>query len=163
MARWRDVNGQLIEKATGEYSREKAQRKANEMEAESRFWEDMPTFQTYAQLCYSPRYCHESFIAAKHMRFDRFRELLTDAGIEFVNASRWRDTEKKTSNRGKRYRYKGKLLTVPQIVEQSGCGLKVTTLRYRLDRGWKLEDAIESPVMDPRESGRMGAKVTNQR
>jgi hypothetical protein len=148
-ARWRNVDGKLIEESTGEYNPEKAQSKANKMEAEARFWEDLSTFKTYAQLNYSPRYCHESFIAAKHMRFDRFRELLVDAGVEFVPASKWRDTKKKTRVRGKRYRYEGRLLSLSQIIEQSGCGLCEATVRYRLEKKWSMDDALNTSPLTP--------------
>lgn len=129
------------------------------MEAEAKFWEDLPTFQAYAALNYSPRYCHESFIAAKHIRFDRFRELLADAGVEFVPASKWRDTKKKTSARGKRYRYERKLLSLPQIIEQSGCGLGEGTVRARLEKKWSMEKALSTPPMSKSDAGKKGVSL----
>lgn len=162
LARWRDADGNLVELATGEYSREKAIEKANKMEAEAKFWEDVPSFHAYAAMNYSPRYCHESFIAAKHIRFDKFCMLLREAGVEFVKSSQWRDTKKKTSTRGKKYRYNGRLLTAPQIAEQSGAGLNVATLRYRLEHGWSMDEALSTPPMSPSESGKKGAAVANK-
>lgn len=132
------------------------------MEAEARFWEDVEQFRTYAALGYSPKYCHDAFIAAKHIRMNKFRVLLAEAGIEFAKPSQWRDSPKKTA-RGKKYRYRGKLLTASQLVEAAGGALSLATLQHRLSRGWEVEKAVNTPIIDPRVSGARGAAVTNSR
>ena len=153
----------MVERATGEYEREVAQKKANQMEAEARFWEDIEIFRVYAQLGYSPRYCHDSFIAAKHVRFDRFKSMLKESGVTFAKPSQWRDLKKKASARGKKYEYKGKRLTAPQILESTRCAVSLAALRYRLDKGWDVEKAVNTPLISPQESGRQGANIVNSR
>lgn len=68
------------------------------------------------------------------MRFDRFRVLLKEADITFLKPFLWRDSKRRASGRGKKYRYQRRLLTMPQIVEASGCVISLVTLRYRLGK-----------------------------
>ncbi len=159
LAMWRDINGKLVEESTGEYNQEKAMLKAVKMETIAKFWECVPHFHTYARLNYSPKFCHETFIAGKHIRLDKFRELLKEAGVEFVSPDQWRDTKKKTSSKGKRWRYNGKSRTAAQIVEESGAGINAQTLRYRLEKGWSMKDALETQPMPPKESGALKGKA----
>eukprot|EP00112_Aurelia_sp_Birch-Aquarium-sp1_P006090 Seg16804.2 transcript_id=Seg16804.2/GoldUCD/mRNA.D3Y31 product="hypothetical protein" protein_id=Seg16804.2/GoldUCD/D3Y31 len=163
LARWRNAEGKLVEQATGEYKREAAQKKANQMEAEAKFWEDAEQFEMYAAIGYSPRYCYESFIASGHMRFNRFRHLLEEANIEFLPPAKWRDQKRKVPTNGKKYLYRGSRLTLREIIDKSGCPLKQATLRYRLDHGWSIEKAIDTPLMSQQDSGRQGANITNSK
>ena len=94
---------------------------------------------------------------------NKFRALLNEAGVQFQKPSQWRDNKKKTQTRGKKYRWRGKMLTVRQLIEVSGCGLSMATLNFRLSKGWAVNEAVTKPLICNRESGRMGAEVTNGR
>lgn len=48
--------------------------------------------------------------------------------------------------KGKKYEYNGGIYTLPQISEM--CGIKVFTLRDRLNKGMTLESAINQPVTE---------------
>lgn len=157
-ARWRDADGNQVEESTNEHQPERAQKKAVQLEAVAKFWEDVPNFQTFAAMNYSPRYCHESFIAAKHLRFDKFCALLQEAGVQFVPAGSWRDTKKKTSSRARRYKYAGQLLTPAQIIERTGAAVSASTLRDRLSKGWTVAEAIETEPTPPAVSGGMARR-----
>lgn len=60
---------------------------------------------------------------------------------------RWVDAKEQGRNKAsvKRYKYKGKLLTVPQLAELHG--LKYGTLRERLKRGWGLKEALSTKLI----------------
>ena len=150
--------------ATGEYEFEAATKKANRLEAEARFWEEHAegVWRAYANLNFSPKYCHDSFSHAKHMRFDVFKDLLKEAGIEFAPSGKWRDRVKRKPG-GKRFKFRGKMLTLGEIIEKTDAQIKATALRWRLDRGWTLEDAINTPVMSRSEAGSLGADKTNKK
>ncbi len=80
------ASGERREEATGEYQFERALRTANRLEAEARFWEEHAAglWTAYAAMNYSPRFLWQSFTHAKHLRFDRFREMLVAAGVKFA-------------------------------------------------------------------------------
>lgn len=164
-AYWRDRNGKQVEESTGFYQFEKALRAANRMEAEAKFWEDHAEglWVAYARMNFSPRFLWESFTNAKHCRFDRFRELLVEAGVEFAPRSKWRDRAVASPARAKRFLYRGKRLTVSQMIEAAGSTVAACTVAYRLKRGWKIDEALRTPPMTKAESGRLGADKVNGR
>lgn len=164
-ARWYSASGHRHEEATGEYQFERALRKANRLEAEARFWEDHAggLWTAYAAMNYSPRFLWQSFTHAKHLRFDRFRELLSEAGIKFAPRAKWRDKPLSGSSKGKRYAYRGKRMTVSELIDASASPVANCTVAYRLKKGWDVEDALRTPPMSNAESGRLGADKVNGR
>lgn len=60
---------------------------------------------------------------------------------------RWVDTKEQGRHKSKvkRCRYKGKLLTIPQLADATG--MKYDTLYMRLKRGWSLEEALSKPLV----------------
>lgn len=164
-ARWLDSHGKRRGEATGEYQFERALRTANRLEAEARFWEDHAAglWTAYAAMNYSPRFLWQSFTHAKHLRFDRFREMLVEAGVKFAPRSKWRDKAVASSTRGKRYAYRGKRMTVSELIDASASPVASCTVAYRLKKGWDVEDALRTPPMSNAESGRLGAEKVNQR
>ena len=53
------------------------------------------------------------------------------------------------------------MLTLSEIIEKTGADIKMPALRWRLDRGWSLDDAIATPAMSRSEAGSLGAIKTN--
>lgn len=164
VARWWSKKNQRVEVATGLYEFEAATRKANQLEAESRFWEEHEEgiWDAYANLGFSPKYCHDSFTHAKHLRFDVFKGLLKEAGVTFQAPNKWRDRRTRKAG-GKRYKFRGKMQTLAEIIDRTGATIKASALRWRLDQGWSLEDAVATPVMSRSEAGSLGADATNNK
>lgn len=165
VARWYMASGERREEATGEYQFERALRTANRLEAEARFWEEHAAglWTAYAAMNYSPRFLWQSFTHAKHLRFDRFREMLVEAGVKFAPRSKWRDKAVASSTRGKRYAYRGKRMTVSELIDVTGSPVASCTVAYRLKKGWDVEEALRTPPMSNAESGRLGADKVNGR
>jgi hypothetical protein len=96
------------------------------------------------------------------MPFPTFKRLLVEAGVRFKASGAWRD---RTRPRGKmsekRWKLKGKDLTIDELMESAAEGLTRPALRFRLDRGWDVEKAISTPLLSRSESGLLGANVSN--
>lgn len=60
---------------------------------------------------------------------------------------RWITMQEQQRNRrnNKHYEYKGKFYTVQEIAQM--VGLKPRTIQGRIERGWKIEDVVETPCL----------------
>ncbi|MEO0797559.1 MAG: hypothetical protein AAFX93_20645, partial [Verrucomicrobiota bacterium] len=56
----------------------------------------------------------------------------------------------------KLYKFRGKEKTLPAWGEE--VGLPPKTINMRLNRGWDIERALTTPVLEKSETGRMGAE-----
>lgn len=165
VAQWYSSEGKMIREATGEYEYERALKEANRKEANARFWEyhSQNQWQAFASLAFSPRYCFDNFTHAKHLRYDQFKKLLGEANIKFQPAKKWRDRPKTTrTTGGKRYHYRGRSMTIPEILDAAGSTLSEMALKFRLQKGWTIDEAISRPLLTRAEAGTMGANKTNQ-
>jgi len=63
--------------------------------------------------------------------------------------------------RPKVYRYDGKQYTLKELSRISG--LSVTTIRFRLYKGWSVEQSVETPHMNKQSAGRLGGETTFRR
>lgn len=135
------------------------------MEAEDRFWweQDRGTWEMLAQLNYSPKYLHFVFTHSRHLRFERFRQLLVEAGVRLAKPKDWRDRPRQSTPNAKRYRWRGRMLSLPEIVEDAGSGIRLDTVTYRLRTGWQLAKAVTTPPMSHSEAGRIGAEKSNRK
>ena len=165
VGQWYRRNGSVVKEATGEYEYERALREAQRREAVCRFWEEHAEnqWQVFANLSFSPKYCHENFTHRAHMRFDTFKALLNEAGVKFKPAAQHRDRPKRTNPNGKRYSFRGKKLTLGELIDAAGTDVTLASLRYRLDRGWPVEKAVTTPLLSRAEAGRQGAETTNNK
>ena len=163
VAQWYRRNGTVTREATGEYEYERALKEAQRRESVCRFWEDHHDglWQVYANLGFSPKYCHDNFTHAKHMRFDAFRALLNEASIKFKPPAQFRDRPKRATANGKRYTFRGKKMTIAEIITTTSAQITAAALRWRLDRGWQIEQAVTTPLLSRAEAGRQGADKTN--
>lgn len=163
-AQWYSSEGKPIKEATGEYEYERAMKEANRREATSRFWEyhAQNQWQAFATLSFSPRYCFDNFTHAKHLRYDQFKKLLIEAKVKFAPAKKWRDRPKTRTNGGKRYSYRGRSMTLSEIIDWTGSTLNEAALKFRIQKGWSIEDAVNKPLLTRAEAGTMGANKTNQ-
>lgn len=120
-------------------------KEANHLEARSRFWElaNSGVFSFIAGLGFSPDYCHANFSHKGHLPVSEFRKLLRDAQIEFKRPKLWRD-EKNPAR--KKYRFRGRKMTLDQAISEAGADITAAAVRSRLKTGWKLEEAITKPV-----------------
>lgn len=163
-ARWYSAAGKLIEVCTGEIVVERAARKAAEMEAEARFWEDhqLGCWQRLADAAFSPRYLHNVFTCARHMPFPKFRRCLVEAGVKFKAAASWRDRARPRGRKGgKTWKWKGESLTFEELMQHAADGITKAALRFRLDKQWDIDAALTTPPMSRSESGAIGARITN--
>lgn len=157
-ARFKEA-GKEVEKSTGTSDPVAASKVGNGLEASASFAEMVCHFATYAEMGLSPRYAHDSFSHKAHMRFSEFKKRLADAGIEFKPMSKWRDKHNKVKNeRATRFKYQGKMLTVPELAEVASVPISAGAIRYRLGTGWEIEEAISTAPMTRAESGRKGAE-----
>ncbi len=144
LAKWFTRQGKRKSEMTTTRNLERAVEQANHMEAVDRFWEDADdgVFSFYAELGFSPDYCHRCFTHKGHIRVAEFRKLLREAQIQFKRPGLWRDRKKPRARSQKRYMFKGRLLTVEEALQVSGSGISVQTARARMNRGMDIEDAV---------------------
>ncbi|MDB6078164.1 MAG: hypothetical protein JWO82_1911 [Akkermansiaceae bacterium] len=164
-ATWRDAEGKRRSVATGETIFERALKKAQAIEAEARFWEDQVEglWQRLADAGFSPRYLHTLFIGRAHMPFPVFKRLLGEGSIRFKAASAWRDRAKPRGKpSGRKWKLNGESLTLDELLEKADPSISRATLRFRLDQGWEVQKALETPLLSRAESGRRGADVSNK-
>ncbi len=161
---WRDADGRRHSRATGRTDEASAWEIAAALEAEARFWEDHEAgvWQNLAGAEFSPSYLHAVFIGRAHIPLPRFKELLKEAGIRFAAPSKWRDQPKRQPRPGeRRWHWNGEERTLDELHEITAEGVTRAALRFRLDAGWSVEDAIAKPPMSRSEAGKMGAEKGN--
>lgn len=130
---------------TGHRDFEGAMKEANRLEARARFWEaaNEGIFSFMAELGFSPDYCHANFSHKGHLPVAEFRKLLREAAIEFKRQKNWRDGKNPAR---KKYRFRGKNVTIDQAIEEAGTDITAAAVRSRLKGGWTFEDAVTTLV-----------------
>ncbi|MDP0492529.1 MAG: hypothetical protein Q7Q71_15895 [Verrucomicrobiota bacterium JB023] len=120
-------------------------KQTNRSEAEARFWElaDDGIWSFFAGLQFSPAFCHRHFTHRAHLPLADFRKLLREAKIEFVRPAQQRDRKLPRQKSAKRYRFRGKLVTLEEALAMSGSTMSVEALRLRVKSN-SLEEPLDA-------------------
>ncbi|MBK1835029.1 hypothetical protein [Roseibacillus ishigakijimensis] len=123
---------------------EKALQQANRLEAEARFWElaDEGIWSFFAGMNFSPDFCHRHFTHRAHLPLAQFKKLLREAKIEFVRPAQQRDRKLPSQKTAKRYRFRGKLVTLEEALAMTGSTMSVEALRLRVKKAGNLEESL---------------------
>lgn len=144
LAKWKQGDGKMKSEMTTSRDFRKALKEANRMEAESKFWEmaDDGSWSLLAGMGFSPDYCHANFSHKAHIPVADFRKLLREAAIDFLPSNKWRDRKMPKDLSKRRYRFRGRLVTLEEALMMAGSTMGVEKLRLKLKNGEKLGEIL---------------------
>lgn len=144
LAKWFAQDGSRKSEMTTTREFERALKQGNNLEAKSKFWElaDDGSWTFFAGLGFSPDYCHANFSHKAHLPLAEFKRLLREAAIEFQPSNKWRDRKMPREMSKRRYRFRGRMVTLEEALAMTASTMSVEALRLQMKGGKRLDEVL---------------------